>query len=231
MSSVFQQALGTADFRRLHPKVRARFSASLEANLACIGNGAMARIWHGPGFTKPFLRLGASRHILFPEVGAGVPFTVENWPYLDRSGRETLSIIRTFELPRRRRRFDGTLVYDLAASRLIDYLGTHQNIAVDLELGVDERGGLTIRSTRQRLHLFAFGLPLPAPATGHAYVREWYDDEEEVFHINVGVTNPWCGPIFGYEGTFTVRYVDLRHLTTPASVKPSKEIMKQHVHN
>ena len=31
-------------------------------------------------------------------------------------------------------------------ARIVDYLGTHQHLAVDLELSVDERGGLRLRS-------------------------------------------------------------------------------------
>lgn len=228
MASVFEQTMGT-EFGRLHPKIQERFSVCLSERRACVGEGVMTRIWHGRPYVKPFLRLGASRHILFPESGARIPFTVENWPYVDRSGRETLGIIRTFELPRRRRRFDGTLVYDAGSGRLVDYLGTHQHLAVDLELGADDRGGLTLRSTLQRIHLLALDLPLPAPATGHADLCEWYDDDVEEFRISVRVTNPWFGPVFGYDGRFTVRYVDLRHVPAPASVKPTKEVTEQRI--
>lgn len=45
--------------------------------------GVMDRVWHGTALTVPFLRLGAMRHILFPEQGANIPFTIENYAYRD----------------------------------------------------------------------------------------------------------------------------------------------------
>lgn len=223
MSSIFERAMGAREFAKLHPKLQERFSVGLEAGRACVGTGVMRRIWRGAAVTRPFLRLGTARNILFPETGTDVPFTIENWPYVDRAGRETVSFTRTFELPRVRRRFDATMVYDDATDRLVDYLGTCQHVAADLQLTADDRGGLLIRSTGQRIRLYRPYVKLPAMATGHANVRESYDDAAGMFSIQVRVENRWLGPIFGYEGSFTVRYLDLAHAPTPASVKPARE--------
>jgi hypothetical protein len=222
MTSIFQRAMG-AEFGRLHPKVQERLSVSLATGTACVATGVMSRIWHGGAYTVPFLYLGASRNILFPEQAAEVPFTIENWPYLDRAGRETVSFTRTFELPHRRRRFDATMVFDPATARLVDYLGTHQHLAAELRLQASADGALLIRSAAQRFRVRRLDMPVPAVVTGQAQVREWYDDGADGFCIDVRVTNRQFGPLFGYQGTFSARYLNIEDVPVPTSVKPARE--------
>jgi uncharacterized protein DUF4166 len=54
----------------------------------------MEKLWHGAIYTLPFLYLGTWRRIMFPESGTNVPFTIENYAYLDGFGRETVTWIR-----------------------------------------------------------------------------------------------------------------------------------------
>src|SRR3569623_1525956 len=109
MTSIYQRALGT-DFARLHPKIQQRFGFSGQDRIASIGRGVMDEVWHGPAYTLPFLYVGAWRRIMFPERGRCVPFTVENYAYIDRFGRETVTWSRTFQT-RRPRRFDAYMIY------------------------------------------------------------------------------------------------------------------------
>lgn len=220
MTSVFQRALG-ADFDRLHPRLRRRFGVDGRTDLGCVGTGMMDRVWRGAAFTAPFLRLGTLRHVLFPETGTGVPFTIENYAYTDSYRRPTLTFVRTFEVAaHRRRRFDATMVWSPRRGVLVDYLGTHQHLAVDLHLDVDAAGALTIRSGAQR---FRGGLPCPPALSGEAHLREWYDDRTGRFHIEVRVTNRRFGPLFGYTGSFTVDYVPPDGAPVPAAVRPLRE--------
>ena len=99
MTSIYQRALG-ADFSRLHPQIQRRFGFSSNDAVAAIGTGIMDELWHGPAYTLPFLYVGAWRRIMFPEQGRNVPFTIENYAYRDRFGRETVTWIRTFAQPR-----------------------------------------------------------------------------------------------------------------------------------
>lgn len=221
MTSIFERALGS-DFGRLHPQLRRRFGVSVTGGQACVGTGVMRRIWHA-GFTRPFLALGGTRNILVPEQGRQVPFTIENYPYVDSYGRETVTFARTFDLPRRRRRFDATMVYDPDSGGVVDYLGSHQHLAVDLDLQVDERGGLVIRSREFRLHEGWVSCRLPQPVIGTATVRESYDDEAGEFRIGVTVSHHRLGPMFGYWGAFRARYVDVTEYGVPATVKPLRE--------
>jgi hypothetical protein len=205
--SIFRRALG-ADFDRLHPRLRERFDVSAATGAACVGTGLMHRVWRGRSFVAPFLRLGAARHILFPETGTDIPFTVENYPYLDGSGREAVTFVRTFEVaPGRRRRFDATMVWSATRGGIVDFLGTHHHLAVDLAVRVDRHGGLRLRSGEQRLAERGVRCRLPGALTGAADVHEWFDDGAGRFRIEVRVTNPRLGPVFGYSGSFTTTMV------------------------
>lgn len=219
MTSVFEHALGD-DFDRLHPRMRRRLGVDGTRDQGCIGTGVMDRVWRGAAFTAPFLHLGTLRHILFPETGTGIGFTIENYAYQDTYGRPTLTFVRTFQVrPHRRRRFDATMVYQPARDVVVDYLGTTQHLAVDLDVSTDGAGGLRIRSGPQT---FRGGIGCPPLITGDAEVRESWDEAASRFRIRVTVTNRRFGPLFGYHGSFTTRYVPAG-APVPAAVRPLRE--------
>ena len=221
MTSIYQEVLGS-DFGRLHPQIQKRFGFSSADGLAAIGTGIMEELWHGRFYTLPFLYVGTWRRIMFPERGTNVPFTIRNYAYKDRFGRETVTWIRDFQT-RRPRRFDAYMIHSRQRGKIVDYLGTHQHLAVDLDLSVDERGGLRLRSGEQRFYeqLVAFRFPLFF--SGIADVCEWYDEAIDKFRIDVRVTNRYWGPLFGYRGTFSVEWQPMQPQEIPADVKPRRE--------
>lgn len=158
MSSIYQKVLG-ADFKKLHPMIQRRFGFSSTDGIASIGKGIMQKVWHGRPYTLPFLYVGTWRSIMFPETAEHIPFSIENYAYLDGFGRETVTWVRTFHT-RRKRCFDAYMIYSRSRNRIVDYLGTHQHLAVDLDLSVNEHGGLCLRSGEQRFyegpHRFSF---------------------------------------------------------------------------
>lgn len=222
--SIFRRALGDT-FDELHPMMQRRFGVSIESGYGCVGTGVMDRVWHSPGWTVPFLWIGSWRNILVPVEGHGVPFTIENYPYRDHVGRETVSFVRTFELRRRRARFDATMVYDPRREVLVDYLGTHQHLATDLSFEVTGEGGLVIRSHEQRFYEGPLAFRFPGRLTGTAELRESFDDDAGRYRIEVTVSNPVLGPLFGYTGTFDCRWpsVGPDGAGVPAAVKPLRE--------
>ena len=111
---------------------------------------------------------------------------------------------RRFKLKNRDRPFDATMIYSQTRGRIVDYLGTHQHLAVDLHCTVDETGALCIRSGEHRFYEGPIAFRFPLALSGVAKVRESWDDEQERFRIEVHVSNPIFGPLFGYRGTFTV---------------------------
>lgn len=219
MSSIYQDAMGR-EFDKLHPKIQERFAISSADNTAWRGTGVMEQLWHGPLFTYPFLCIGSFRRIMFPEQGQNVPFTIENFAYRDSLGRETVTWIRTFAA-KRRRRFDAYMVLDPERGCIVDYLGTHQHLAVDIGLSVAENGGLRLRSGSQRFYEGVIAFPWPMLISGVADVCEWFDDEEQRFRISVTVSNSTFGRLFGYQGWFEVERLQVE--VVPPHILPRRE--------
>ena len=103
------------------------------------------------------------------------------------------------------------------------YLGSHQHLAVDIELAVDDRGGLRLRSGAQRFYERMIGFSFPPLFSGIADVCEWYDDSIDKFRIEVNVHNLLWGPLFGYRGSFDVEWKSVAADEVPAHVKPVRE--------
>lgn len=219
--SIYRRALGS-DFGRLHPQMQKRFGFSSRDQVACVGAGIMDKIWHGPLYTLPFLYIGTWRRIMFPQSGQNVPFTIENYAYLDRFNRETVTWVRTFELGKPRR-FDATMIYSEKRGKIVDYLGSHQHLAVDIDLTVTERGGIKLRSGEQRFYEGIIGFRFPMIFSGLADVEEWFDDVIGKFRIRVEVHNRAWGPLFGYEGAFDAHWIECSPDGVPAHVKPLRE--------
>ncbi|MEU5111579.1 DUF4166 domain-containing protein [Streptomyces longwoodensis] len=221
-ASLFRTAMG-AGFERLHPELRRRFSVGLASGEACVGRGVMDRIWHGGPFVKPFLALGATRHILVPRSGRRIPFVIENVPYADSFGRETVSFVRTFDLPGGPRRFDAQMVLSPKGDRVLDYLGTHQHLASELHLRAEPDGSLLIRSGEHRFREGPVDVRVPELVGATAEVRESFDERRGCFRISVRVVNRYAGPLFGYDGSFTVTYADVRRTGVRPGLRPVRE--------
>jgi hypothetical protein len=221
MASIYQPALGS-DFSRLHPEIQRRFGFGSADGIASIGRGIMDEVWRGALYTLPFLYLGTWRRIMFPERLRNVPFTIKNYAYCDPLGRETVTWIRTFQGPTRTRRFDAYMIYSEERGRIVDYLGTHQHLAVDIDLSVDERGGLRLRSGEQRFYEGPLAFRFPMRFSGIADVCEWYDESSKRFRIEVQVHNRRWGPLFGYRGSFVAEWVDTRSSGVPRHVLPQR---------
>jgi hypothetical protein len=218
MNSIFQKAMGS-DFQRLHPQIQKRFGFCSENKVAAIGRGVMDRVWHGPLYTLPFLYVGTWRRIMFPEQGENVPFQIENYAYKDSLGRETVTWLRTFNTSKIRR-FDAYMLYSPQRRKIVDYLGTHQHLAVDIDLSVDERGGLRLRSGEQRFYEGIIGFRFPLLLSGIANVCEWYDESIKRFKIEVVVSNRIWGKLFGYSGLFDVEWTAMNSDQIPSHAKP-----------
>lgn len=221
MTSIFARALGT-DFSGLHPALQARFGLTPDAGQACRGVGVMDEIWRGGPHVIPFLHFGSMRNILFPETGTTVPFEIENYCYRDNYGRDTTTFVRTFDVaPGRRRRFDATMIWSQTRGCIVDYIGSHQHVAVDLHPSVRPDGGLRIRTGEQRFHEGHLSFRMRPWMSGAAQVDEWFDASIGALRIQVRVTHPRFGPIFGYRGRFTSTTVNAA--AVPASAKPYRE--------
>jgi len=218
MISIYQRALG-ADFAKLHPQIQRRFSLTSDGGVAAIGTGTMDRVWHGAFYTLPFLYVGTWRSIMFPEQGKNVPFSIQNYAYRDQLGRETVTWVRTFSTVKVRR-FDAYMIYSEQRSCIVDYLGTHQHLAVDLDIQVAENGGLRLRSGAQRFYEGPVAFPFPLLFSGVVDVCEWYDDAQQCFRIEVTASNRTWGKLFGYSGRFQVEWKAVNPNDVPPEILP-----------
>lgn len=222
MTSIYQIALGR-DFERLHPKMQWRFGFSSADGVCHVGRGVMDEVWRGRFFTLPFLLLGSTRRVLFPARGRNVPFTLSNYAYVDGFGRETMTWARRFKMHRRYHAFDATMIYSESRGLIIDYLGTHQHLAVDIHCSVDDDGALCIRSGEQHFYEGRIGFRFPLVFSGVAHVREWWDDSASRFRIDVNVSNRVFGPLFGYRGSFSVVESACTIDDIPLDMRPLRE--------
>ena len=195
-----------------------RFGVGLDAGYACVGTGVMTRVHRGPWWVVPFLQIGKLRNILVPDVGENVPFTIENYPYRDPFGRETVTFVREYRIGGRLRRFDATMI--LKGNRVLDYLGTHQHLAVDLNLHVGADGDLNLTSHGQRFYEGPIGFRFPMLFSGRATLHEWFDADAGVYRVKMAVHNRFFGFLFGYEGTFTCDFPAASD--APQRLKPAR---------
>lgn len=221
MRSIYEQALGT-DFLKLHPRIQQRFGFNSQDQTASIGHGVMQRIWYNKLVTLP-LFIGTFRHIMFPQGGKNIPFTIENFAYLDSFGRETVTWIRKFKFPRSVRHFDATMVFSGKRDLIVDYLGNKQHLAVDLDIAVSANGGIKIRSGEQRFYEGPLQFRFPRLFTGEAEVNEWYDDEADCYRITVDVRNPVVGQIFRYVGSFQATFIKAGPEAIPVGIRPLRD--------
>lgn len=232
MSSIFETALGE-DFHRLHPMMQKRFGVDVEAGYACVGTGVFSEVRRGAWWTVPFLRFGAFRNILFPDNGNNIPFTVENYPYIDGFGRPTFTFVRTLEMPAlrggaaKKRRFDATMVHSNQRGAIVDYLGTHQHLATDLVLEVLDDGSLHLQTTRQRFYEGPVAFSFPPIGTGTADLYESYDEARGVYTIQMQVRNPYFGFLFGYKGEFSCEFPAVVGDAMPGHLKPVREEIRE----
>ncbi len=123
-------------------------------------------------------------------------------------GRETVTFVRTFDYPRRPGRpgrFDATMILG-GDGRIVDYLGTHQHLAVDLELTAEPDGSLRLRLDAQRFYAGPIVFRFPMLFSGRADLRESFDDATGEYVIQLQVRNCVFGFLFGYEGRFTCEF-------------------------
>jgi len=112
------------------------------------------------------------------------------------------------------------LIYSQQRGRIVDYLGTHQHLAVDIDMSVAANGGIALRSGEQRFYEGLVGFRFPLAFSGTAEVCEWFDDSTRQFRIEVNVRNRVWGPLFGYRGSFEVEWLPVADV--PVELLPKR---------
>lgn len=192
VGSVYQRALGS-EFAKLDPHLQ-RYFGPIPAGCVGSGSGVYEIAGSRLRWLRPVLALIASRHVLFPEFGRDVPFTVINAP----GPYGSLSAVRTFGFPERTRIMEDTMT--AANGRIVDRLGKRRGLEVTIRVGV-VAGALLMTSTRIALRAGRARIPLPRLATMHLVERTDPADPSRQ-RVDVRITAPLVGEAFRYTGSF-----------------------------
>ena len=152
---------------------------------------------------RPALRLAAAWRIAFPEGGASIPFTIENRG--DASG--AVHARRELRFPGRRR----VMVDAVREHRglVVDALGTSGRLEVALRVDAVD-GALVARSSAVRVRVGGLWWRVPRAIRPRVHLVERWDDTVERQHVDVVVTVPSVGQIYGYHGWFEYEVVSER---------------------
>ena len=142
---------------------------------------------------------------------------IENYPYRDPLGRETVTFVREYRIgAQRRRRFDATMILDEGRSSTTS-ARTSTSPSTSTCTSTTAAGSL-LTSDAQRFYEGPIGFRFPMLFSGRARLREYYDDTDERFHVDLEVHNHWFGFLFGYRGSFTCEWMPATD--APARLKP-----------
>ncbi len=160
-------------------------------------NGTMHQIWRRHGWLRPLFTMLAWADILFPETGRDVPVSLT----IEPDGRGGDVWRRTFAFARERR-FNATMAFE--GSSVIERLGPRGMLEVPWHLRVRSANAIQITTGETCLRIGGLRLHFPrwlrftVGATQRARPHGRMD-------LDLVVTHPRLGRIFGYSGTFAVR--------------------------
>lgn len=174
----------------------------------------------------PLAMIGRQRRLEFPPSGTDLRFDLANYAYIDGLGRETFLYSRRFRRPDRVLRFDDTMVFSERRGCLINYLGSHQDVAAELHLSVGPSGELVMTGGGQRAFLGPLPLRIPSPVAAIARVVESWDEPADRFSISVTIAARGR-TLSHYEGWFSVTESAVDPAAgpygVPAAVRPVRE--------
>ncbi|OZD73742.1 hypothetical protein CH263_01485 [Rhodococcus sp. 06-1059B-a] len=225
MTSVVRTALGS-EFEKLHPKVQWRFGLASGDHRCQLGVGVMEEMRHSTLIPPPVLWLGGKRGLFPGGRGTDVPFTIENYAYVDAVGRETMAFIRRFAFAGSPQRMNSVMVTPArttGADFALDYLGFSSDMIVQTTCSVDSAGGLVLESGAPRV----LGIRIPQLASALTSAREWWDEDEQKHRVQIDVKSPLLGTLFHYHGWFTAEEHECAPADIPAGAHPSKLVERE----
>ena len=159
-------------------------------------DGAMHRIWHRHLWLRPLFRLLAHADIFFPESGRDVPASM-----IVTSAKDGVAWRRTFWFSKTRH-FNATMTYGATAG-LSERVGPGGLIEVPWHVRPLGRDAIKITTGRLALHAGRFRLPIPS--LFQVAVTALEGAKNDAIHVDLVLSHHLLGPLFGYDGAFTVR--------------------------
>lgn len=190
--SVYERVLGER-FASLDPQLRVYFGRIPEG-FEGSGAGHYDEAGLRLRLLRPLFALLGRWHVAFAEHGERVPFTIRN----TASPGGMLHAVRSFAFPSATREMTDTM--RVVDGRLVDRVGSRGQIEVELDVLVSDRQ-LAMKSRRIALRLAGLRLPLP-PLVRIVLHESATSRECGTQHVDMRVTVPILGEIYGYRGTF-----------------------------
>lgn len=196
MSSAWEAALGD-HVDALHPRIRAYVRAIPPGSVGT-GEGEFTEAGCQSAVMRPALWVAARFGVAFPEHGVSIPFTIENRADADGAIRAT----RTLRFPRRER----VMVDRVREHRglAVDALGSGGRLEAALNVSARE-GALVARSGAVRVRLAGVWWRVPRVVRPRVALVERWDESQQRQHVDVRVTMPGVGLVYGYHGWFDYR--------------------------
>lgn len=172
--------------------------------------GVMHRVWHRPAWLRPLFRLLGSMRILVPETGTEVPTTLTVRPGRSRMDGVYHVWDRTFAFATPVR-FPTSIIYDPEIGEVVDLVGPRDALYMvwKAQFHPPDRFTLDTHSIALRIRGRKLWLPAWLWKLLFGTVRFWQVADSmdgDTVRIDLLITHPLLGRIFGYEGTFrTVR--------------------------
>src|SRR5688572_25903835 len=170
--------------------------------------GVMHRIWHRPRYLSPLFRLLGRLGILVPHNAENVPTTLVVTP--GRKERDGLFHVwdRTLAFDRPVR-FRTIIIYDPSLDKVVDLVGPRDVLYMVWDAKFHPPGKFTLDTHSIALRIGRRKLWLPRPLwkflLGTVTFSQTVDaDRVDTVHIDLLISHPLFGRIFGYEGTFRV---------------------------
>ena len=175
--------------------------------------GVLHRVWHRPRVLAPLFRMLGRAGILIPYRGQNVPTTLDVIPSRDAQGRPVHRWSRTMRFPGRVVRFDTSIVYDLDRRTVVDLVGPRHVLYMVWAARFHPPDTFTLDSHANAIRIGRSRLWLPRWAwkllLGTVTFTQRVDPaDENVVHIDLLITHPLFGRIFGYDGTFPALCVE-----------------------
>jgi len=202
LEPIFANSLVPAAFR-------AQFLHSVDDPSRIVLEGTLQHVWHRPRWLKPLFQILGQLHILVPDTGTEIPTTLEVIASRLPDGRPIHVWWRTMHFPTVRH-FPTTIVHDARRDRLIDLVGPRNAIHMVWRAKFTPPDTFTLDTDACGIYLFGRVRWLPpwfwpwVLGTVRFVQRADKLDIKRV-EIELVISHPLLGDVFGYDGTFWVR--------------------------
>ena len=169
--------------------------------------GVLHKIWFRPRALAPlFWFLGKCR-ILIPSAAQEAPTTLDVITSRDTSGLPVHTWSRTVAIRNRRIEFPTSIIYDAKLHRVVDLVGPCNVIYMVWRAAFHDDGSFTLDSEANAFRVGRLKLWLPRWLWPWllgtvTFVQKAHPDAPDTISIDLLLTHPLFGKVFGYDGTF-----------------------------